>query len=700
MELELCILVYVRSLREASFPMYLDALTELAPWFHTLDHTNYARWIPVHLKDMAELQTKHPEVAREFNAGKFTVQKTNRVFSAIPIDQAHEQLNACIKGDGGAVGLTDNPKALRRWMIAGPEVARVIEEFQYEHQHWGRRADTCHHDQTASVQASFVKDVLSLVNVFEDLGNPFQEESTDLLVLDNKEIADPAAVETVQNVRRIGQDQFKDFTRECLLERTKSINDAIHRNKLKLFSSSTTKTVSKGKLQLKSLKNDMELFSRLYIGCQTRDGNLEEFFRHENQACPPALSEGGNLRLGIKSDLLICMEELSEAQSDVPPSTCIILDGAAIIQMLRPGAAKNFDEYAHQVFIPYISSQHRNASRLDLVWDIYLADSLKGSARAKRGKGVRRCVVAAAAIPGIWQNFLRVDSNKTDLFRFLSDALVKSFDQDDKQLIITDRDTVLSKPALEDLASLSPCSHEEADTRMLLHAAHAARHNHCKILIRTVDTDVVVLAVSVAQRLQAEAELWLAFGTGKNFRYLAAHKLAHGLGPERAQALPMFHALTGCDTVSSFAGHGKKTAWATWKALPDLTGALLKLSCAPSNIPEDVMCTIERCVILLYDRTNTCTDIDKARRKLFTRKNNVQQIPPTRAALEQHVKRAAYQGGHVWGQTLMPTPALPSPTSWAGPRRRTVCMNRTGLHYPRHPRPAMSWYRASARKLV
>ena len=53
MELELCVLVYVCSLRQASFTMYLDALTELTPWFFALDHTNYARWIPVHLRDMA-----------------------------------------------------------------------------------------------------------------------------------------------------------------------------------------------------------------------------------------------------------------------------------------------------------------------------------------------------------------------------------------------------------------------------------------------------------------------------------------------------------------------------------------------------------------------------------------------------------------------------------------------------------------------
>ena len=56
--------------------------------------------------------------------------------------------------------------------------------------------------------------------------------------------------------------------------------------------------------------------------------------------------------------------------------------------------------------------------------------------------------------------------------------------------------------------------------------------------------------------------------------------------------------------------------------LPELTDALLiqKLSCAPRDIPKDAMHIIERFVILLYDRTGTCTDIDKARCKLFAKK--------------------------------------------------------------------------------
>ena len=55
--------------------------------------------------------------------------------------------------------------------------------------------------------------------------------------------------------------------------------------------------------------------------------------------------------------------------------------------------------------------------------------------------------------------------------------------------------------AVNHTEGISPCSHEEADTRMLLHAAHAAICGHGKILIKTVDTDVVVLAVSQAQHL-------------------------------------------------------------------------------------------------------------------------------------------------------------------------------------------------------
>ena len=46
------------------------------------------------------------------------------------IDQANEQVNAVIKGEGGVIGVTEDPSALRIWMIAGPEVSRLAGEYK------------------------------------------------------------------------------------------------------------------------------------------------------------------------------------------------------------------------------------------------------------------------------------------------------------------------------------------------------------------------------------------------------------------------------------------------------------------------------------------------------------------------------------------------------------------------------------------
>ena len=101
MELEVNVLMFVRSLREANFAMYLDALTEFVSWFYTRSY----ELCPLDLRDMAELTEMHPDFYQEFKNGHFTAQKTKRIISAIPFDQAHEQSNACVKGDGDAVGL-------------------------------------------------------------------------------------------------------------------------------------------------------------------------------------------------------------------------------------------------------------------------------------------------------------------------------------------------------------------------------------------------------------------------------------------------------------------------------------------------------------------------------------------------------------------------------------------------------------------
>ena len=144
----------------------------------------------------------------------------------------------------------------------------------------------------------------------------------------------------------------------------------------------------------------------------------------------------------------------------------------------------------------------------------------------------------------------------------LRSFLIQAFCREDKEVVLTDGKGVLSAHFLQDVHTPAPCSHEEADSRMLLHVSHATQHGHYQMLIRTIVTDVVALAVFAVNRLPAGCELWLVMGTGKSFRYLAAHEIAACLRKEMSCDL-LFHALTGCDTVSSFAEHEKKTPLST-----------------------------------------------------------------------------------------------------------------------------------------
>lgn len=70
-----------------------------------MDHTNYARW------DMLTLEEQHRTLYNAFMQGRLTVQKTDRLFSNIATDEAHEQENVKIKGDCSATRLfqDENP---------------------------------------------------------------------------------------------------------------------------------------------------------------------------------------------------------------------------------------------------------------------------------------------------------------------------------------------------------------------------------------------------------------------------------------------------------------------------------------------------------------------------------------------------------------------------------------------------------------
>ena len=254
------------------------------------------------------------------------------------------------------------------------------------------------------------------------------------------------------------------------------------------------------------MKSDCALFARLGISCQTRDGDLDEFFKHENQGCPPSLSYVGKLRLPKKKyEPTECLEANTTRRTEVPSAVdATIIDGAAVV--IKP-RTKTFFRYAEQSFLPYKKSQLRHVKHVDIVWDEYVENSLKATTRSKRGTGVRRRDTANNQLPRNWKEFLRVDENRRELFKFLAET-TSSLDVE-KQVILTYRKQVLTTLSSNDISSLVPCSHEEADTRMLLHVQDALQQGNRKTFLRTVDTDVLVLAVALLQQVTEGEQLKL-----------------------------------------------------------------------------------------------------------------------------------------------------------------------------------------------
>jgi len=104
--------------------------------------------------------------------------------------------------------------------------------------------------------------------------------------------------------------------------------------------------------------------------------------------------------------------------------------------------------------------------------------------------------------------------NEKELFPFLSIELVKQ-DLGGRLLVSTNLQSVLSNKQ-QDISGLQPCNHTEADTGILLHLAHAANQGHQIALVRTVDSDVVILVIHWFASIGL-SELWACLGAGKRF---------------------------------------------------------------------------------------------------------------------------------------------------------------------------------------
>lgn len=118
---------------------------------------------------------------------------------------------------------------------------------------------------------------------------------------------------------------------------------------------------------------------------------------------------------------------------------------------------------------------------------------------------------------------------------------------------------------IKEIAQEYYCEHEEADTKMLFHITKTVCKN---IVIRTSDTDIAVIALAHVDQFKKENKLvWMETGqiSNNSLRYINLTKIQGSLGSTLSQALPAFHAFSGCDYEASFYDKGKKKPFAILK---------------------------------------------------------------------------------------------------------------------------------------
>ena len=99
----------------------------------------------------------------------------------------------------------------------------------------------------------------------------------------------------------------------------------------------------------------------------------------------------------------------------------------------------------------------------------------------------------------------------------------------------------------------------------------------------------------------------MGFENGSNLRYIPIHEVVANVDARICAILLKFHSLTGCDTVLTFCGRGKKTAWNTWKLYPEVIKAFEQLPLMQTETSNLAVETLEQFVVLLYDCTSDMT---------------------------------------------------------------------------------------------
>ena len=674
------LLNFLASERDSNWELHLESFKKMLSYDRAFDHYKYFVWGTIYIVDMLQLPEKHPELHQHFMNGCHTVSRSKKEskFNSVSTDLALEQsLNKDSKTKGGIIGFTQNTDAVEKWTLTSHLRAAVYNNFKnlFENQESTQEKEL----SPATILAS-EKAVLRVIEVIkEDFSMPFKISQNKQPL---KNIATGAVVkeefrDDILNSNIIGQDSAISFMRERL-EDNSSFWSPIKKLKLKTFSSEDKDiNVTLGNRTKVSIKAQQNLFSKLLTVSRHRNIDLPSILKYELSAIPLSLFyPNGTMRKTDKSKLLHELEMKESSMSELPPSShsATVVDFMALIQIGTSLKPKSFDQLK-KFLESSISSAYRESSKVALVPDRYdITLSIKADERSRRSTTKSPEIAIhneSQKLPKDLQNYLSNPKNKVNLVTFLFDLWALHFPsklKENQVLYLANLDGSITEITSSSSSSSSSklsweSDHEEADSKMFVLCKYLAdEYELDRVIITSPDTDVAVIACYHFVESLSLDEFWMKTGTGSKSRYIPIHKTCSTLGETICKVLPSYHAITGCDSVSSITGFGKKSSFNFLKNNIDAYADMKKFgeSCKLDLESEYLENTI-KFVCKLYDSSFDSSDINDLRYKLFTKKNKIgEKLPPTLDSLLMHLCRACYQS-FIWKSACNPVLALESP---------------------------------------
>ena len=192
------------------------------------------------------------------------------------------------------------------------------------------------------------------------------------------------------------------------------------------------------------------------------------------------------------------------------------------------------------------------------------------------------------------------------------------------------------------------CQQEEADTRMVLHIVHALNCGASNVLVKTSDSDVVILIHHLRRSfdtIKPDCSITVNYGTGQTQRLINIRELADVFGCQSSAALPLFVSLTGCDSTSAMKVRSKRICFNAWtKCSAHVTAVMVELMDRPFQQlkMDEKFAALEELFTKIYG--GGAPSINEMRKLIICQRNqNVEMLPPSQNALFQHCRRVMFQ---------------------------------------------------------